>query len=180
MRRHRFTGRAAGALTVICAAFALSAVPAAAQAGGDGASLEAQMGALVARLGTMGADDYDRLLPREGTVRYTHTRHTRTGDSVGVWILSPDELRRAANAEGPLYEVFNVDAHGQAVGTLSHRAFTQHRRPWRRVRGARFVPPGASAGSATYVEWRREGDRWVIAAFGDESFPNGVVPPWCC
>jgi hypothetical protein len=36
------------------------------------------------------------------------------------------------------------------------------------VRGNRFVPPGASARSPVFVEWRREGGEWVISRFGDE------------
>lgn len=32
----------------------------------------------------------------------------------------------------------------------------------------RFVPPGASARSATFVQWRRENGRWVIDSFGNE------------
>ncbi len=43
-----------------------------------------------------------------------------------------------------------------------------NRRPWRRVGGKRFVPPGASARSPVFVEWRREHGRWVVSAFGDE------------
>ena len=37
---------------------------------------------------------------------------------------------------------------------------------WRRVGGNRFVPPGAPASSPIFVEWRREGDAWVVAAAG--------------
>jgi hypothetical protein len=45
--------------------------------------------------------------------------------------------------------------------------------PWRRVRGNRFVPHGASARSPVFVEWRREDGQWVVAAFGEE----GVYAP---
>lgn len=37
---------------------------------------------------------------------------------------------------------------------------------WRRVAGNRFVPPGESARSPMFVQWRREGGRWVVSALG--------------
>ncbi|HEX8829777.1 MAG TPA: hypothetical protein VF705_01340, partial [Longimicrobium sp.] len=40
----------------------------------------------------------------------------------------------------------------------------------------RFVPPGAPSGSPTFVEWRREDGRWVVAAIGDEPL-LGPEPP---
>lgn len=33
---------------------------------------------------------------------------------------------------------------------------------WTRVKGNRFVPPGAEITSHTFVRWRKEGGRWVI------------------
>jgi hypothetical protein len=33
---------------------------------------------------------------------------------------------------------------------------------WRRGGGARFTPPGTEISDSTYVEWRKEGNRWVI------------------
>lgn len=33
---------------------------------------------------------------------------------------------------------------------------------WTRVKGDKFVPPGAEITSHTYVRWRKEGGRWVI------------------
>jgi hypothetical protein len=57
---------------------------------------------------------------------------------------------------------------------------------WRRVAGNRFVPPGESARSPMFVQWRREDGRWVVSAFGHAThgFPtvlgysrgNDVVP----
>ena len=34
---------------------------------------------------------------------------------------------------------------------------------WTSVKGNKFVPRGEHLTSHTYVRWRREGDRWVIA-----------------
>lgn len=33
---------------------------------------------------------------------------------------------------------------------------------WTRVKGNKFVPPGAEVSSHTFVRWRKEGGRWVI------------------
>ncbi|HEU4562024.1 MAG TPA: hypothetical protein VFS20_29625 [Longimicrobium sp.] len=41
---------------------------------------------------------------------------------------------------------------------------------WRRVAGNRFVPPGESARSPVFVQWRREDGRWVVSAFGDVTY----------
>lgn len=36
------------------------------------------------------------------------------------------------------------------------------RRMWTKVKGNKFVPPGDSPASGTFVRWRREAGRWVI------------------
>ena len=51
--------------------------------------------------------------------------------------------------EGGMYDAF-VDNIGDG-------------RMWRRVGGNKFVPPGSDASSLTFVRWRRDGQRWVIA-----------------
>ena len=50
---------------------------------------------------------------------------------------------------------------------------------WRRVGASRFVPPGEADASPTFVEWRREDGRWVVASFGDThiALPPGWVRP---
>jgi hypothetical protein len=37
-----------------------------------------------------------------------------------------------------------------------------NRKMWIRVKGNKFVPPGAEVSSHTFVRWRKEGGRWVI------------------
>jgi hypothetical protein len=51
--------------------------------------------------------------------------------------------------EGGMYDAF-VDNIGDG-------------RMWRRAGGNKFVPPGMDASSRTYVKWRLEKSRWVIA-----------------
>lgn len=116
--------------------------------------------------------------PRTGDWTYVHTAHHAAGDHVGVWRFPAAETRWAI-VGGPLGRVFTIDYHAQPIGLFAHQVM--HRgTTWRRVGGRRFVPPGASASSGAFVEWRREGDQWVISSFGDESFPGGRIPSWCC
>jgi hypothetical protein len=47
----------------------------------------------------------------------------------------------------------------------NYDAFVDHLpdgRMWLRVKGNKFVPPGAEISSHTYVRWRKEGGRWVV------------------
>jgi hypothetical protein len=47
----------------------------------------------------------------------------------------------------------------------SYDAFVDNlpnKKMWTRVKGNKFVPPGAEVSSYTYVRWRKEGGRWVI------------------
>lgn len=64
-------------------------------------------------------------------------------------------------------EVLRPDPEALGVGSFAFMA-KEHGIHWQRVGAARFVPPGRDATSPTFVEWRRTGTRWEIAAFGDE------------
>ncbi|HEX8244638.1 MAG TPA: hypothetical protein VF541_14125 [Longimicrobium sp.] len=82
---------------------------------------------------------------------------------------------------------FYIQVEGQPIGRFAHQVMMRDRGPsspgplrWRRVRGNRFVPVGDPNSAGFFVEWRREGGRWVVSAFGDESFGEGPLPPWCC
>lgn len=82
--------------------------------------------------------------------------------------------------EEPLRMVFDTDQHVQPVGTLSHQLIFRGT-VWRRVdESTRFVPGDAPDDSALFVEWRREGDVWVVSIVGDEQFRRGPLPAWCC
>jgi hypothetical protein len=43
-----------------------------------------------------------------------------------------------------------------------------------------MVLDGEPDDSGFFVEWRREGDRWVVSAFGDEQYDRVPLPRWCC
>jgi hypothetical protein len=119
-------------------------------------------------------------LPGHGIFTYYLTSHTPARNVRGAWRFAATDVAEAAAAGGPLHGVFAIRYEGQPVGRLAHQILHRGTR-WRRVRGNRFVPPGAAASSPAFVEWRREGDRWVVSAIGDEAFAPGVsLPQWCC
>lgn len=124
------------------------------------------------------ADSTAVFFPSSGDLSYVHTSHRADVDRPGVWRFSVADAQQAIR-RGPLYRVFSINYHRQPIGLFAHQVMNRGTE-WRRVRGNRYVPPGASASSAVFVEWRREGDAWVVSSFGDESFPNGRLPAWCC
>jgi len=143
------------------------------------ATLEDRTGAFLRAVRRTDADSIAAFFPRAGDWTYVHTAHHRDGERVGVRRFRGSESLAAIQLRGPVWASFEIQYESQPIGLFAHQVM--HRgTAWRRVRGNRFVPPGASASSAIFVEWRREGDRWVVSAFGDESFPSGRTPPWCC
>ena len=171
--------------TVILAAISLAvaASTAAAQdpragAAGPAESLAARNAAFLATVRDRGAAEIAAFFPRSGEVRYLHTQHEKVGDRAGAWRFPADGVRRAIE-NGPLRDSFQIQVERQPIGLFAHQVMIRGV-GWRRVGGTRFVPPGARAASPTFVEWRREGTRWVVSAFGDETFGSAPLPPWCC
>jgi hypothetical protein len=123
-------------------------------------------------------DALPTFFPRTGTFTYYHTAHESTGDRPGVWRFAGAEAGSVLRRR-PLSGVFSINVEAQPIGLFAHQVMHRGTK-WRRVSPTRFVPPGAPASSPTFVEWRQENGTWVIAAFGDESFPNGQTPAWCC
>lgn len=144
------------------------------------ASLAARSAALLHALRWDGQLDSIRsFFPQDGDWTYVHTAHPRDGDRRAVWRFPGGETRRAIDHAGPIPHVFSINYHGQPIGLLVHQVMLRGVE-WRRVAGNRYVPPGASSRSPTFIEWRREGVSWVVSAIGDESFPSGDLPSWCC
>lgn len=105
--------------------------------------------------------------PRRGGLAWVLTTHRADSVSVGRWRFDAADLPRAQGGGGPLCESFTMGGDVIPLHSLHYRARRTPGR-WRRVGVNRFVPPGASAGSATFVQWRREDGRWVVDAFGNE------------
>ena len=113
--------------------------------------------------------------PLEGEFTWVHTVHLGTGDRRGVWRFPAGQ--RDAAMRGPLEASFALHFEDQPVGLFAHQVMMRGVK-WRRVSTARFVPPGETAASGIFVEWRREGSRWVVSTFGDEGFAVLPLPDW--
>lgn len=113
--------------------------------------------------------------PRFGKLTYIHVDHEARGDSISSAEFAPGEVR-AALERGPLWEAFIVQYEGQTIGLFGHQVQVRGT-DWEWVSGTRFVPRGAGPSSPAFVEWRREGQGWVLSAFGDEAFGEGSAGP---
>jgi len=145
----------------------------------DASALQHRVTTFLGAVRRKNADSIAVFFPRSGDWTYVHTAHHEDGPREGVRRFSGSDALFVISRRGPLGQSFTINYQEQPIGLFAHQVM--HRGTgWRRVRDNRFVPPGASASSAIFVEWRREGDRWVVSAFGDETFPSGKTPPWCC
>lgn len=161
-------------LLVACSLAA--APPVAAQTGTPAASatLDARMQALLDEMGEGSTERVAAFFPRRGDWAWVTTRAARPPgqDGTGIWRFPGAETARALAPGGPVCRSFAPGGGelGPAEGALRMHV-GDHPSGWRRVRGNRFVPPGAGAGSPVFVQWRREEGAWVVAAFG-EAYPS--------
>lgn len=168
----------------LLAAWCGLASPAHAQAGLCGETgLRARMGVFVRAIPDDGPTDaIRRFFPTTGDWSYSHAVHQAGGGiRLQRWVFPAAQTSRLFGfdsdvAVDPVWDSFLADQHGQIDGLLISAVDSDRQRPWRRVGGSRFVPPGAPASSRVFVEWRRERGRWVISAFGDERFCGPRLP----
>jgi hypothetical protein len=119
-----------------------------------------------------------RYFPRRGDWTWISTEH---GAGIprreGRWRFAGAETLLAIRNGAPVCESFRQAAgeYGPPAGTLAD-ALAEHGTAWRHVRGTRFAPR-ASSRPYTYIEWRREDGRWVIATVADEAFLYPHVAP---
>lgn len=146
---------------------------AAAQKDAAGATLDARMQAFFREIPREPNDALAAFFPRSGDWTWVQTIHHERGGAprIGVWRFPAAETPRVISADGPACPSFDHirGEFGPFEGKFGMQMM-MHPGPWRRVRGNRFVPPGASDRSTVFVEWRREGDEWVVSAFGDEDY----------
>lgn len=111
--------------------------------------------------------------PRSGD--WTWLRAAARESRTRVWRFPGQETPRAMGAGGPMCTSFDQPRgeYGPASGSLAGEVM-ENPSGWRRVRRNRFVPPDAAEASPVFVEWRREGDAWVVSAFGEKDvhFPR--------
>jgi hypothetical protein len=166
---------------LLCAGaiFLLGTVPAAAQP--TDASLAARMDAFLREVENTPNDELVWYFPRDAEWTWVQTLRDDAGRArTGIWrFTGGGEAYRAITADGPVCDSF--DQPRGEFGPYEGKFGMQVLRaadgpPWRRVRDTRFVPPGESAASTVFVEWRWEDGAWVIASFGDEGIYLDTAP----
>ena len=160
-----------GILVGLSVGLASASMPAAAPAQGVSpvpASLRARNSAFLTAVDRVGPEGILDFFPAKGDFTYVHTAHQISGDHRRVWRF-PAEQKGDAITKGPLWESFEIQVENQTLGLFAYQIMVRGVE-WHRVSGTRFVPPGESASSPIFVEWRREGPKWVVSSFGDESF----------
>lgn len=101
----------------------------------------------------------------------TRTRHPDGSETVGVHRFpGAQTLEAVERPDGPLCNVFHS---GDAVALPSLAAYAYYDNAWRRTGPARFDLYDPNIGGGMWVEWRREGRRWVISSIGErmQHFP---------
>jgi hypothetical protein len=110
-------------------------------------------------------DSVAAFFPRRGDWTWTRvTEGAPPGHPPAVWRFAAPETLRTVWRHGPVCNSFR-GFEGYLGNELEMRIEADGTR-WRRVAGNRFVPPGESARSPMFVQWRREDGRWVVSAFG--------------
>lgn len=165
----------------------LSSAPIHAQAANTAAS--ADTAELIARTGALAEaflDGEGRLrgfFPQRGSVTYVHTEHLDGRDSVVVRAYPAASLF-SPTPPASLLGVLDMSYERQPVGLFVHqmksRQVISPPLRWKRVGATRVVPADEPANAPFFVEWRREGGRWVVSAFGDEGFQRVPKRKWCC
>ena len=111
-------------------------------------------------------EDALSFFPREGEWVWVHTLDLPTGgQAVGVWRFRASETERATMGCGPARESFQRSNEGQPPGLAAEANMPGEY--WREQARNRFVPPHQKSALPVFVEWRREGGRWVVSSFGD-------------
>lgn len=108
--------------------------------------------------------------PRRGDWTWIQTTHGRGYPrQVGTWRFPAEHTLIAIRGGAPVCESFKQAGgeFGPMYGTLAD-ALREHGTAWRQLRGTRFAPRAAARRPDTYIEWKREEGRWVIAAVADE------------
>lgn len=150
----------------------LAALPLAAQAGTPAdTTLAGRMRAFLREVPDAPNTELAAFFPRRGDWTWEQTLLDGRGIATRVVVqrFPGAETLRVIGAGGPA--CLSFDGIRGEFGPFEGRFGMQARMnpaPWRRVRGNRFVPHGASARSPVFVEWRREEGEWVVAAFGEE------------
>ena len=110
-------------------------------------------------------DSLAAFFPRRGDWTWTQvTEGAPPWHRPTVWRFAAPETLQTILRSGSVCEAFSgfMGTYGNDLLMRTEADGTR----WRRVAGNRFVPPGESARSPMFVQWRREDGRWVVSAFG--------------
>ncbi|MFL5539799.1 MAG: hypothetical protein ACJ8J0_12440 [Longimicrobiaceae bacterium] len=123
------------------------------------------------------SESFAAFFPRRGSWTWMPTvRKAPEGDRTGSWHFLASQTVEALSDSGPLCPSFFRGGGEVETFPTTIAGWLSGERGWRRF-GRRFVPRGAPASSAIFVEWRREDGEWVIDAFGDEDTWFPPQPP---
>jgi hypothetical protein len=167
--------RPAHSAVLVLILLAVDTLPLAGQAGSRPATLERRMRAFIHAVAEEPRDSVAAYFPRRGDWTWVPTLvHGRRRMPPGAWRFRGSETLKVLSGGGPVCNSFALHRgdYGPYEGAFVSRAAHEEGR-WRRVRGNRFVPPGASSRSPAFVEWRREDGEWVVSSLGDEKFHRG-------
>jgi hypothetical protein len=156
---------------LLAGALLAGAAPAAAQPAAD-TTLAGRMRAFLREVeqepNTRLAEEF---FPRRGDWTWVREIRDEKGENprTGIRRFPGAETVRAIGQGGPACDAFDtrVGEVGPLETSFGMQMLMHDDGPWRRVRGTRFVPAGASSRSPVFVEWRREDGRWVVSGFGD-------------
>jgi hypothetical protein len=165
----------AAALTPGILATAARAQVSQARPGQPEQSLEARTKAFLEAISWADRERIVTFFPAAGDFEYQHTTHTDKGRTIGRWRFPAGTV--GVSTPGSLWEALTNRQEEQVVGLFAAQVIMRGTE-WPRVGTTRFVPPGFDRSSHTFVEWRLEGDRWVISRLGDESFTMEELPDW--
>jgi hypothetical protein len=113
-------------------------------------------------------DTVATFFPRRGDWTWVETTEgAPSGHVTSVHRFGASETLRAISRGGPVCNSFWIPGGIGPVETVLSMRVLRNGTRWRRVAGNRFVPPGESARSPVFVQWRLEGGRWVVSSFGD-------------
>lgn len=84
-----------------------------------------------------------------------------TGRPLKVAVINPQKLVSDFKNKQGWYDFFLADPNG-----YTFRVNFMRHKPWKKRGPDTFVAPESDSGN-TYVTWRREGERWVIAIIGE-------------
>ncbi|HEX2095475.1 MAG TPA: hypothetical protein VHG28_23970 [Longimicrobiaceae bacterium] len=156
-------------LLVPAAILATAAAPARApgqRPAGDSA-LAARNEALLQAAARRDARGAARFFPRRGTWDWVRASPKRGGETL-IRRFAAAETARVIGLGGPACELF--DGPRGSVGPLSDASLAiqanMYGARWRRVGATRFVSPETDETPPVFVEWRREGQTWVVSRIG--------------